>query len=125
MASSRRTTAVRALVASLTLAGCSVAPQLAPSAAGCYRVAMDSFPDAYAKALVPPPPELVRLDTAFGGQLAVPVAWLEAAGYRQRAARVGLGRAFWTIRDGVLGESPSTRRSRRSALRGAALDDAA
>jgi hypothetical protein len=84
----------------LALGGCSIAPQLTPSAAGCYAVQLDSFPESFRKALVPPPPTLVRLDTAFGGLVQVPAEWLEAGGYRQRGATLLQQRPLWTIREG-------------------------
>ncbi len=84
----------------LALSACSIAPQLTPSAAGCYAVQMDSVPEAFRKALVPPLPALVRLDTAFGGQVQVPAEWLEAGGDRVRYASLALQRPSREILEG-------------------------
>lgn len=84
----------------LVLVGCGIAPQLAPTAAGCYALQTDSVPDAFRAALVPPLPALVRLDTARGGHLQVPVEWLEAGGHRVRYAWLGLQRPMWELLEG-------------------------
>ena len=81
------------------LSACSLKPVLAPTAAGCYSVSLDSFPDVFSKMLVPRPPELIRLDSAFGGLLQVPAAWLEAAGFGMRGASLVLLRPPIVIRD--------------------------
>ncbi|MCU0618817.1 MAG: hypothetical protein MUF40_02785 [Gemmatimonadaceae bacterium] len=86
----------------LALTGCSIAPQLAPTAAGCYAVQLDSVPAQFAELLIPPAPEFVRLDTAHGGQVQVPRAWFEADGYRVRRASLELTRPGWRIANGLL-----------------------
>ena len=86
----------------LALGACRVAPQLAPAAVGCYAVQLDSVPAAFRAVLVPPVPPLVQLDTAYGGQLLVPWAWLDVPGTQVRSARLGLHRPAWRIRDGVV-----------------------
>lgn len=86
----------------LALQACSIAPQLAPTAAGCYAVHLDAFPAQFQEMLVPPPPGLVQLDTTLGGQLRVPAAWLESDGIGVRRASLTLVRPGWSLRDGVL-----------------------
>lgn len=83
----------------VAVSACSLKPILAPRAIGCYTVSLDSFPDVYNRMLVPQPPELIRLDSAFGGVLQVPVAWLEADGYRMRSASLLLLRPDVVLRD--------------------------
>lgn len=94
--------ALACVVLTSVLLGCSIAPQLAPAAAGCYSVHLDSVPAQFHAMQVPPVPAVVRLDTAYGGQVQVPRAWFDAAGYRQRGAGLGLARPGWRIVDGVL-----------------------
>ena len=60
---------------------------------------------------MPPPPHLVQLDTLNGGQLYVPVSWLEARGIDMRAARVILTRPPIIIVDGVPVEQSDPLRS--------------
>ena len=94
---------MRVLVAfacAVSLAACSLAPQLSPRAVGCYSVELDSFPAVFRHMLAPAPPELVRLDTINGGQLEVPTAWLEQQGLNLRGAAVGLMRPGWRIEGG-------------------------
>jgi hypothetical protein len=81
---------------------CSLAPQLAPTAAGCYAVQLDSVPAQFPAMLVPPAPDLIKLDTAFGGQVQVPRAWLEAQGLNIRSAALGLVRPDWRITNGLV-----------------------
>lgn len=83
-------------------AGCSLTPQLAPSAVGCYRLIADTLPTAVRAELVPSLPDMVRLDTIHGGQLQVPVSWLESQGYQRRVALLGLLRPEVTLRDGIV-----------------------
>ena len=86
-----------ALTVAAGVSACSLAPQLSPRAVGCYAVQLDSFPAAFGQMLVPRPPEIVRLDTINGGQLEVPVAWLQEQGFRMRSAGLQLLRPDWRI----------------------------
>ena len=90
-----------AVTSATLLAGCGFGPRLAPSAAGCYAVQIDSMPAALRALQVPPLPTYVQLDTANGGQLFVPVGWLEDQGYRLRSAHLQLFRPEWKIVNGM------------------------
>ncbi len=70
---------------------------------------MNWFPFGFRQALVPPLPALVRLDTAFGGQLQVPAKWLEAGGYRVRYARLVLQRPLRELVDGKVVDARDAR----------------
>ena len=89
-----------ALACAVSASACSIAPQLSPRAMGCYAVELDSFPAAFSQRLVPPPPDLVRLDTINGGQLEVPTPWLERQGLNARSAILRQTRPEWRIRNG-------------------------
>ena len=91
-----------ALACAVSVSACSLAPQLSPRALGCYAVELDSFPAVFRHMLVPPPPDLVRLDTINGGQLEVPTAWLEGQGLNTRSALLRQTRQGWRIQDGTV-----------------------
>lgn len=89
-----------ALACAVGVSACSTAPQLSPRALGCHAVELDSFPAVFRHMLVPPPPDLVRLDTINGGQLEVPTSWLERQGLNTRSAILGQTRPAWRIQHG-------------------------
>ena len=89
-------------ISSVVLASaCTLEPQLAPTAMGCYRLDADAIPTLYQQDLIPSPPTFVRLDTALGGQAQVPAEWLEAGPYRTRYAQLVLVRPAVMLIDGV------------------------
>jgi len=89
--------ALLTITIAVSVAACTTAPQLSPRAVGCYAVQLDSFPAVFRQMLVPAPPALVRLDTINGGQLEVPVSWLEQQGMFMRRAGLQLMRPGWRI----------------------------
>lgn len=91
-----------AVVMSIVLvSACGLEPRLAPAAVGCYALESDPIPATYRKDMVPEPPHLLRLDSVHGGQVQVPVSWLEAQGIGLRSASLTLLRPATMIIDGV------------------------
>lgn len=90
------------IVTSVVIASaCTLEPQLAPTAIGCYRLEADTIPAVYQRDMIPSPPAFVRLDTAQGGQVQVPAEWFESGPYRQRYAQVVLSRPPVMLIEGV------------------------
>lgn len=90
----------RLLLIVASVSACHFGPRLNPLAAGCYRLESDSLPPVYRANLVPELPEVVRLDTANGGEVHVPRRWLEAQGLGLRHAGLGLHRPGWRLQQG-------------------------
>jgi hypothetical protein len=82
------------------VAGCHFGPRLSPLLTGCYQVQLDSLPSVYRANNVPPLPDVVRLDTANGGEMHVPVRWLEGQGRHMRMGWLQLNRAGWRLDGG-------------------------
>jgi hypothetical protein len=88
------------LATAVACGGCSLAPQLAPTAAGCYAVQLDSFPVLFSAIPVTRPPTLVQLDPTYGGVIRVPVEWRAPQGVVTQFAELRLRRPSWRIADG-------------------------
>lgn len=87
------------LVSSAAVSACH-APQLSPTAEGCYAMQLDSLATAYPHPGVPQMPAMIALDTANRGQVHVPRGWLEADWPGERRVSLGLLRTNWQVVDG-------------------------
>lgn len=88
-------------IAALAVSACRLEPQLAASAAGCYALQSAPIPDVYRWDMIPEPPAFIRLSPVNGGQVEVPVSWLEVEGLRVRQATLLLLRPAAQIVNGV------------------------